>query len=383
MSDDQEERESSLRNTWKAWSKFYSANSFLILVVVAICLARAYPPLGADYLQPQITATWIAVIIIFTLSGLSLKSEELTKAFTRLRFNAFVQLFNFFVVSAIVYGFTELFKSFNAITDELANGMVICACLPLTVNMCMVLTKSAGGDEAASIFNCAFGNLVGVFLSPVLILGYLGATGDVEYEQVFLKLACRVLVPIAFGQILQKTSKATVAFVKTYKPYFKQIQEWSLVYIIYTVFCKTFDKDDRDSDIAAVFQMIAYQFILLCLVMVLAWYSLRLFFGNEPKLRVMGLFGCTHKTVAMGIPLINAMYEDDENIGAYSLPLLIWHPMQLVVGTFLAPRLAAWVQKEVERLGIKDENDDELEKETKVVEKVPSETSPDVAEEAA
>lgn len=52
----------------RKWADFYAANSFLVGVVCAILLARAYPPLGADYLQPQITATWIAVIFIFRKS---------------------------------------------------------------------------------------------------------------------------------------------------------------------------------------------------------------------------------------------------------------------------------------------------------------------------
>mmetsp|Transcript_3907 Transcript_3907/g.8516 ORF Transcript_3907/g.8516 Transcript_3907/m.8516 type:complete len:104 (+) Transcript_3907:1-312(+) len=64
----------------------------------------------------------------------------------------------------------------------------------------------------------------------------------------------------------------------------------------------------------------------------------------------MGLYGCTHKTVAMGVPLINAIYESNPNVGLYTLPLLIWHPMQLVIGSALAPKLSAWVEKEEKRL---------------------------------
>ena len=96
------------------------------------------------------------------LAGLGLKSEELSKAFTRLRFNFFVQLFNFGVDSAFVYGFTRLVLALGGLSENLAEGMIICACLPITVNMVCVLTVSAGGDEAAAIFNAAFGNLVGV-----------------------------------------------------------------------------------------------------------------------------------------------------------------------------------------------------------------------------
>jgi len=121
--------------TSQKWSKFYWQNSFLILVVLAILLALAYPPLGADYLQPQVTATWIAVIFIFTLSGLSLKSRELKKAILNLKFNLFVQIFNLGIVSCIVYFVSRGLESINVLEIDLANGMVICSCLPMTVNM--------------------------------------------------------------------------------------------------------------------------------------------------------------------------------------------------------------------------------------------------------
>lgn len=56
---------SSCRKVYDWCVDFYFTNEFLVLVVVAILLARAYPPLGAEYLRPDITATWIAVIFIF------------------------------------------------------------------------------------------------------------------------------------------------------------------------------------------------------------------------------------------------------------------------------------------------------------------------------
>lgn len=353
-----EEEISCLTKYWRKAVAFYFENEFLCLVVVAILLARAYPRLGATYLAPQVTATWIAVVFIFVLAGLGLKTAEFAKAFKRIYFNAFVQCFNFGVVSSIVFGFSRLLIETSIITQSLADGMVICSSLPLTINMVLVLTKSAGGDEASAIFNAAFGNLVGVFLSPVLILGYLGVTGDVDLATVFTKLALRVVIPIAIGQILQKFSKVAVDFVKKYKKYFSKAQMYCLVFIVYTVFCRTFE-NGSDSGIGDIFLMILFQFILLTIVMTLAWFSLRLFFRDEPTLRVMGLFGCTHKTVAMGVPLINAIYENDPNVGLYTLPLLIWHPMQLVLGSLLVPRLLKWVKVEKERLGIVDDVEEE------------------------
>jgi sodium/bile acid cotransporter 7 len=228
---------------------------------------------------------------------LGLKTKEFSTAFQRLRFNIFVQCFNFGVVSSIVYGISRGLVKGNVIAQSLADGMVVCASLPLTINMVLVLTKSSGGDEASAIFNAAFGNMMGVFLSPILILGYLGVTGDVALGAVFYKLALRVVVPVAVGQILQKFSPPVVAFVAKYKKHFKTAQQYCLVFIVYTVFCRTFEEENDDTSIADIFIMIAIQFCLLITVMTLAWYALRLFFPQEPTLRVMGLYGCTHKTV--------------------------------------------------------------------------------------
>jgi sodium/bile acid cotransporter 7 len=358
---------------------FYFANEFLVLVVTAILLARAYPPLGATYVQPQITATWIAVALIFLLAGLGLRSSEFANALKQIRFNLLVQGFNLGVVSATVFGASRALAAANILSQDLADGMVVAACLPMTINMVLVLTKAGGGDESLAIVNAAAGNLLGVFVSPVLILGYLGVTGDIDLLTVFYKLALRVVVPVALGQVVQKTMPKVVLLYKTYKKRWKKLQEYLLVFIVYTVFGRTFDDDnDNDSNVGDIFLMILFVFLLLVSFMLVSWYMLGVLYADQPEMRVMGLFGCTHKTVAMGVPLINAIYEDDPAVGLYTLPLLIWHPMQLVIGTFLAPRLAAFVEREKERLGIVTADDDEEDADAK--EMVDTEASKDTTD---
>jgi len=329
---------------------FYAANQFLILIALAIGLAAAYPPIGAIYLAPKITATWVAVMFIFLLAGLGLKTEEFANAFKQVKFNGFVFLYSFGVDSAFVYGLSRLLTTFDIINKDLADGMVIAACLPVTINMCVVLTEASGGDVGVAIINSALWNLTGVFLSPILILGYIGVSGDVSVLKVFTKLAIRVLLPIAIGQVLKWLSPPVRDFVKKYKPYFKKAQMYSLVFIVYTVFCRTFSNKDTDVRATDVVIMIVFIGLALAILMVVAWFLLQLCFRKEAKLRITGLYACTHKTVAMGIPLINAIYEGNPNIGLYTLPLLIWHPMQLVIGTFLSPRLLAWVESKEENV---------------------------------
>jgi len=333
--------------------ELYEENEFLLLILIAIVGAKIYPPLGAEYLYPDITADWISVMFIFLLAGLALKTEEFEAAFSQYFFNLFVQTFNFGVVSLVGFTLAIILVKIGALDQSLADGMVICSCLPMAINMVIILCKNADGDEAAAVFNSAVGNLIGIFLSPVLILGYLGVSGDIDLVDIFWKLCVRVVVPLVIGQVIQKTWKDVKPCMKKNSLYIKKAQIYALVFIVYTVFCTTF-MAGNPVGVGNILLMTFFQFLLLCLVTFMAWYSLKMLFPDSPRLRVMGVFGCTHKTVSVGVPLINAMYDGDPNVGLYTLPLLVWHPLQLVFGSLLVPHLYEFVQSETQRLGIVD-----------------------------
>lgn len=335
----QEKKPETLKNKVLA---FYKKNAFLIKIIFVILLAFIYPPLGL-WLAPEITAGWIAVIFIFIMSGLSLKTTELYNASKRIEFNLAVQVFNLAILPVAVYGLTSALKVANLVDDTLADGMVITAALPMTVNMVIVLTKSAGGNEAAAVFNSALGNLLGVFVTPAWILLLLGQTTEISFVATVLKLVYRVIIPLMVGQVIQFNVITVKTFVTKHKPYFKKAQENCLVFIVYTVFCKTFRKES-ESSAGDIFLVLFLQGVLLVTAKFLAWYYMALLFRKEPRMRIMGWFGCTHKTVAMGIPLLNAIYGGDPRLGMYTLPLLVWHPSQLILGTIASPRLEKWAR---------------------------------------
>lgn len=196
---------------------FLIANSLLLGILCAIGIAAAYPKLGAVYLAPKITATYICVIYIFLLSGISLKTRELVNALKNYKFNAAVQVFNLMVVSSLTYALTRFLLGIEATSDNLAEGLVITSCLPMTINMVIVLTKSSGGDEASAVFNAAFGNLLGVFVTPPLVLMYLGESDDINFATVLFKLSVRVLLPLAVGQVIQYFLPKIKEFVQKHK----------------------------------------------------------------------------------------------------------------------------------------------------------------------
>lgn len=288
--------------------------------------------------------------------GLSLRSEEVTGAFKEIRFNGTVLIFNFFAVSAIVFGASRLLVKIGVVTKVLADGMVICSCLPVSINAVVILASAAKGDVAVAMFHAAFGNMLGIFLSPMLILGYLGKSGNVALGTVFYQLTLRVIVPVMVGQLLRFSFQWVVDFAKKYKFYLSKAQQYLLVYTVYCVFCGTFAKG-KSAGLGHVFLMVLFQLLLMVSVKLLAWNFLKLAFRDMTKLRVTGLFACSQKTIALGVPLITSLYQHNPNKGLYTLPILVWHPMQLVVGSLVVSRLIAFVASESDRLGINDDND--------------------------
>lgn len=343
---------------------FAIAQQFLLLILLSILLAYLYPPLGSTYLHPEITSTYLAVIGIFLLSGLSLKTAALRHASSALPFNAAVQAFNMLLVPFLCLGVAKLLLLGGATSRELADGLLITACLPMTINMVIVLTAASGGDEAAAVFNAAAGNLLGVFATPALVLLFLGESNGIDFGRVVVKLSLRVLAPLCVGQALQLASGRAREFVKENKGGMKKAQELGLTYIVYCAFCITFDGDGDDPDAisASTADVLAMGFSLVVFHLLLLLLSWRLFAlppSFTPEQRVFALFGSTHKTLSMGVPLLTAMFEGDRRLGIYTLPLLIWHPAQLVIGSALAPRLKEWVEGERGRL---DKEGDEADK---------------------
>jgi sodium/bile acid cotransporter 7 len=52
---------------------------------------------------------------------------------------------------------------------------------------------------------------------------------------------------------------------------------------------------------------------------------------------VAATFCASHKTLAFGLPLVNAVFAESSNLASYCAPIMLVHPIQLLIGTFLLP----------------------------------------------
>nr|XP_023647344.1 sodium/bile acid cotransporter 7 [Paramormyrops kingsleyae] len=292
---------------------------FIIGIVLVISFAKLEPSVGVrgGPLKPEITVTYFAVSAIFFNSGLSLKTEELTSALMHVKLHLFVQTFTLAFFPVAIWLFLKLL-ALTAINEWLLKGLQTVGCMPPPVSSAVILTKAVGGNEAAAIFNSAFGSFLGIVVTPVLLLIFLGSSSSVPFSSIFSQLFMTVVVPLIVGQ---------VSFL-----------------IIYTTFCDTFSNPnihlDRLSLLLVVFIIFSIQlgFMLLAFI-----FSSRKKSAFTPADTVAIIFCATHKSLTLGIPMLNIVFEGFEHLSLISVPLLIYHPAQILLGSILVPTIKSWM----------------------------------------
>jgi len=325
-------------------------NWFVLGIAVAIALAKANPSIGAKGgpLMPEITIKYFAVSIIFFNSGLSLKTEELKKALMKVQLHVFIQTFTLLFTPCFMWLLLKFLVD-TSINPYLLQGLQVVSCMPPPVSSAVIYTKTVGGNDAAAIFNSAFGSFLGIIVSPMMVFFFVGASAAVPFIDIFSSLCMTVVVPVICGQIARQFIRS---WLDRTKPPFGTIGSFILLSIIYTTFCDTFSNTNLDIDryslICVAILVVLIQITLISLVFVSlrksAWLDLR------PGDVVCALFCSTHKSLTLGIPMIKIIYLGSEYLSYLSIPLLIYHPTQMLIGGLLVPFLQRWMNEEERRL---------------------------------
>ncbi|XP_019377710.1 PREDICTED: sodium/bile acid cotransporter 7 isoform X2 [Gavialis gangeticus] len=303
---------------------------FLLGIVLAIAAAKLQPAVGAKGgpLKPEITITYIAVSAIFFNSGLSLKTEELTSALMHVKLHLFVQIFTLVFFPTAIWLFLQLL-SITPINEWLLKGLQTVGCMPPPVSSAVILTKAVGGNEAAAIFNSAFGSFL------------LGSSSSVPFTSIFSQLFMTVVVPLIIGQIVRRYIKD---WLERKKPPFGAISSCVLLMIIYTTFCDTFANPNIDLDkFSLIIVVFIIFFVQLSFMFVTFLSSTRKNSGFTPADTVAIIFCSTHKSLTLGIPMLKIVFAGYEHLSLISVPLLIYHPAQILLGSLLVPTIKSWM----------------------------------------
>jgi sodium/bile acid cotransporter 7 len=117
------------------------------------------------------------------------------------------------------------------------------------------------------------------------------------------------------------------------------VDRLTILLLVYTSFCDSVKGGVWSSSTSAVVVATLASCVLLGLALGMTWWAGRAL-GFERADRVAALFCGSKKTLASGVPMARLIFGAQPSLALILLPIMIYHPLQLVVGGWLAARLA-------------------------------------------
>jgi sodium/bile acid cotransporter 7 len=309
---------------------------FLLGMGAAVALAWILPGPGAKggSLHPELVNK-LGVSLIFLLHGLTLSFAALAAGTRKWRLHVLVQLSTF--VWFPVLGLILLGLLGRYLAPELRVGLFFLCALPSTVSSSVALTATAGGNVPAAVFNATLSSLLGVVLTPLWLSLVLGAAGHgLPLGQVMLDLVLWLVLPLLIGQALRPLLAAWAA---RHRPRISVLDRVTILLLVYTSFCDSVKAGVWSSGARPLAIALLASIVLLAAALAATWLGARALGFDLPD-RIAALFCGSKKTLASGIPMARLIFGSAPGLAVILLPIMIYHPLQLVVGGWLAGRLA-------------------------------------------
>ena len=327
--------ESKSHQTWEMKKKF---DWFLCGLALAAGLAFLFPGPGAKggWMQPELL-TKAGVALIFFLNGAGLSFAALRAGAMRWKLHAVVQLCTFLVFPLIGLGAFFLLKWL--VPGDLGLGFFYLCALPSTVSSSVALTAAARGNVPAAVFNATLSSLIGVVLTPLWVGVVLKTSGEVlPLGKVLLDLCLWLVLPLAIGQA---SRPLTGAWITGHKALVNKVDRGTILLLVYTSFC--------DSVTGGVWSNQGWDVLLWTLLGTTAIFFLVMrlsdtasrSLGFPEQDRITAVFCGSKKTLASGVPMAQLIFGTHPGIGLILLPIMIYHPLQLVICSVLAGRWAS------------------------------------------
>jgi solute carrier family 10 (sodium/bile acid cotransporter), member 7 len=311
---------------------------FLVGMVAVTLLAWLFPDPGATggVLHAEVLNK-LGVALIFFLHGLLLSFAALRAGALLWRLHLVVQLSTFAVCPLIGLAVLRLLD--GALDPSLTLGIFYLCALPSTVSSSVAMTAAARGNVPAAVFNATLSSVLGVFLTPLWVGVSMGATGvSLPLGRVVLDLVLWLLFPLALGQVFRPLLGA---FAARHKKKIGLVDRSTILLLVYTSFCDSVKSGVwLGNGVGPLLATLLFSVVLLG-VLLFSVNAVCALLGFSVEDRIAAVFGGSKKTLASGVPMARLIFAGNSGLSLILLPIMIYHPLQLVVCGWLAGRLAA------------------------------------------
>ena len=307
---------------------------FLLGMIFATFLAWAFPEPGASggWMQPELV-TKLGVAVIFFLHGLLLSFAALRAGALNWRLHLLIQSCTFVLFPLIGLALNAAFAGRMAF--ELALGLFFLCALPSTVSSSVAMTATAGGNVAGAVFNATLSSLIGIVLTPLWVAWVMKTTGASQpILPVVLDLLQWLVLPLAIGQVLRPWFGA---WAQRHRKFVGLVDRFAILLLVYTSFCDSFKQGVWSGNGGDVITLSLVCTVLFGGVMLLTSVASRAL-GFTREDRIAAMFCGSKKTLASGVPMAKLIFGAHPGLGLILLPIMIYHPLQLIVCGVLAQR---------------------------------------------
>lgn len=316
---------------------------FLCGMLLATFLAYVFPDFGAT--GGPMHAEWVinsGVFLVFFLHGVNLSSEHIRHGLKNIRLHAMVQGFTFIVFPLIWLLANTLLGAH--VPPLLMLGFFYLCALPSTISSSVALTGSSGGNVPAAILNASLSSVLGIFLTPLWVSLVVGSgAGGIDLGETLLDLCMLLLLPLVLGQLLRPLLGR---FFARHKRYTGIVDKLVILLLVYAAFC--------NSMVSGMWQQQANTVIVgafmgsAVLLAVILWMTTRtaraLKFSTADE--IAAVFCASKKSLAAGAPMAALIFGTNPGLGLILLPIMIYHPLQLIVCSVMAENYANRTREE-------------------------------------
>lgn len=323
--------------------KLLALDRFTILLILMVVLATIFPVSGsAAHMFGMITN--VAIAILFFLHGAKLSREAIVQGILHWRLHAVVFAFTFILFP--ILGFMAKPILLPLLGQEMYWGFLFMCFLPSTVQSSIAFTSVAKGNVAAAVCSASFSNLIGMFITPVMVSLFIFGQSKHDYDPTssIIEIALLLLIPFIAGQLLRPL---VFPWMQKVPSIVKCFDQGTILMVVYGAFSSAVVAGLwHQVSALTMFYLVLACSVLLTIIMLLAYYVPVWLGFNRPD--QIAIFFCgSKKTLASGVPMAQILFAG-QPLGMIVLPIMVFHQIQLMVCGVIANHWARQNDKETE-----------------------------------
>ncbi|ORW08228.1 bile acid:sodium symporter family protein [Mycobacterium kyorinense] len=309
-------------------------DTFLLALLATVALAAVFPARGAAAEAVSVAAK-IAIAVLFWLYGARLSPQQAWHGVRQWRLHLLVLAATFLVFPILGLAARALVPWL--LTLDLYNGLLFLCLVPSTVQSSIAFTSIARGHVSAAIVSASLSNIVGVLVTPVLVLLLMHTSGAPRVDATAIRdIVLQLLLPFVAGQLMRPWIADVIA---RHTVLTRLVDRGSILLVVYTAF--SMGMVERIWLSVGLWRVVAVTVVSAALLgVVLAFTALvgRLA-GLDRGDAIVLLFCGSKKSLASGLPMALVL-SPAATVGVIMLPLMLFHQIQLLVCAVIASRLS-------------------------------------------